>query len=107
MKPDSCMSVERLGLHKTRLLHVGAAPVHRDVIEYFMKFSLPILELYGMSENTGPSTLNTIWNWKLGSVGKCMPGTQIKIDEPDENGDGEVKGLAIWSTAGSVLWYMV
>ncbi len=55
-----------------------------------MKYNIPVLELYGMSENTGPATLNTIDNWRLGSVGKVMTGTKIKIDKPDENGEGEV-----------------
>lgn len=73
------------------MLHVGAAPVHRRVLEHFMKYNLPVLELYGMSENTGPASLNTIVNWRLGSVGKCMVGTKIKIDNKDENGEGEVR----------------
>ena len=45
---------------------------------------------YGMSETSGPQTLSTISNWRLGSAGCCLNGTQLKIDKPDENGEGEV-----------------
>lgn len=72
------------------VLHVGAAPIQRSVIEFFMKFNMPILELYGMSEDSGPAAVNTIKDWRLGSVGKAMVGTKIKIDKPDEKGEGEV-----------------
>ena len=57
-----------------------------------MKYNLPVLELYGMSENTGPATLNTIIDWRLGSVGKPIAGTKLKLDNEDENGEGEVSG---------------
>jgi long-subunit acyl-CoA synthetase (AMP-forming) len=81
---------ERIGLNQHKVIHVGAAPIHRTVLEYFMKFNLPILELYGMSECTGPATLNSIDNWRLGSVGKAICGTKVKLDNIDENGEGEV-----------------
>ena len=72
-------------------MHVGAAPIHRDVIEFFMKYNMPILELYGMSECSGPGSTNTIEEWRLGSVGKQMVGSRMKIHNPDEYGEGEVK----------------
>ena len=81
---------ERIGFNEAKILHVGAAPVHRSVLEHFMKYNIPVLELYGMSENSGPASFNTIDDWRLSSVGKVMLGTKIKIDNPDENGEGEV-----------------
>lgn len=70
---------------------VGAAPIHRSVLEYFMSVNMPILELFGMSENSGPQSFNRMDNWQLGSVGLPMLGTQVKIDSPDEKGEGEVR----------------
>lgn len=70
---------------------VGAAPIHRSVLEYFMSVNMPILELFGMSENSGPQSFNRMDNWRLGSVGLPMLGTQVKIDSPDEKGEGEVR----------------
>jgi len=69
---------------------VGAAPIHRSVLEYFMSVNMPILELFGMSENSGPQSFNRMDNWQLGSVGLPMLGTQVKIDSPDEKGEGEI-----------------
>ena len=60
-----------------------------------MGYDLAILELYGMSENTGPATANSIVEWKLGSVGKAVCGTKVKIHNPDESGEGEVCDLYV------------
>ncbi len=86
---------EQMGLQEARCLLVGAAPVHRDVLEFFMHYDVAVLELYGMSENTGPATSNTADSWRLGTVGKAFAGSKIKIHEPDENGEGEVGGLLL------------
>ena len=51
---------EALGFSKCRVNLVGAAPVHRETLEYFMAVDIPILELYGMSESTGPQTLSLL-----------------------------------------------
>ncbi len=84
---------ERIGLDRVKITLSGAAPIHRGTIEYFMSINMPVLELYGMSENSGPQSFNMINNWRLGSVGHSMKGTQLKIDQPDENGEGEVSIL--------------
>ena len=85
---------EKIGLDCLKISLSGAAPIHRSTIEYFMSINLPVLELYGMSENTGPQSLNMINEWRLGSVGHSMKGSHLKIDQPDENGEGEVSFLA-------------
>ena len=86
---------EALGFSKCRVILVGAAPVHRETLEYFMSVDIPVLELYGMSESTGPQTLSlkTSTRWRTGSCGKNMSGAKTKIDQPDENGDGEVSNI--------------
>ena len=68
----------------------GAAPIHTKTIEFFMSINIPVLELYGMSENSGPHSFNQIQRWRVGSVGHSMSGVRLKIDNPDENGEGEV-----------------
>ena len=47
----------------------------------------------GMCESSGPQTFNVMagGKWKVGSVGPTMKGVELKIDKPDEQGDGEVK----------------
>ena len=36
----------------------AAAPIARSVLEFFLDFDIPLYELYGMSESTGPQTLS-------------------------------------------------
>ena len=94
---------EALGFTKCSYTVVGAAPVHRETLEFFMGFDIPILEMYGMTESTGPHTmnvkspqitsLNSASKWRVGSCGKNMSGAETKIDNPDENGDGEVSNF--------------
>ena len=79
-----------LGLERCEVLLTGAAPIHRDVVEYFMSVNMPVLESYGMSESAGPQNGNNMSHWRPGSVGPVMAGCRTKIYNPDENGDGEV-----------------
>ena len=44
----------------------------------------------GLSETSGPHTLNVDEKWRTGSCGPPMPGAHLKIDNPDDNGEGEV-----------------
>ncbi|XP_065884225.1 long-chain-fatty-acid--CoA ligase ACSBG2-like [Dysidea avara] len=83
---------EGLGLTECRQMTVGAAPIHRETLEFFMSVNMPVLELYGMSECTGPQTLSihSATHWRTGSCGKTMSGAETKIDKPDEHGDGEI-----------------
>ena len=84
--------LEEVGLQHCEIFAVGAAPMRRKVHEYFMSINIPLMELYGMSETSGPHTLNLIQpdGWKVGSCGKPIKGVQLKIADPDENGEGEV-----------------
>ena len=88
---------EGLGLGNSKLFFVASAPISREVLEYFMSVNIPIHEVYGMSENTGPHVMTRPkpGYWKTASIGKCMEGVEVKIDNPDEHGDGEVHRLAI------------
>ncbi len=64
-----------------------------------MSLDLPLMELYGMSESSGPQTMNFLRpeTWKVCSCGKTIVGVGMKIDNPDEDGNGEVrKGVEEW-----------
>ena len=43
-----------------------------------------------MSETTGATTVHTFNKFNLDSAGWCLPGTDLRIDNPDENGEGEI-----------------
>jgi long-chain acyl-CoA synthetase len=75
---------ERLGLDQTKWFVVGAAPTPREVMEFFLAIGIPICEVWGMSETTCVATLNPPDALKLGTVGKALPGVELKLAEDGE-----------------------
>ena len=78
-----------IGLGKTRWTATGAAPISPDLIRWYMALGINMLEVYGQTENTGVATANTPDDLKVGTVGKAMPQTEMKIAE---NGEILIKG---------------
>ena len=84
---------DRLVLSKVRRLFgpelqvalVGAAPIARDLLEFFDACGVLVLEGYGLTETCAASTLNTVDALRFGTVGKPLPGVQVAIAE-----DGEI-----------------
>jgi long-subunit acyl-CoA synthetase (AMP-forming) len=74
-----------LGLDRARLCVTSAAPISRDTLEFFLALGIPLLEVYGMSECTGPGSYSPPENYRTGKCGICLPGAELKIAE-----DGEV-----------------
>jgi long-chain-fatty-acid--CoA ligase ACSBG len=72
-----------LGLDRCRFFATGAAPLSMEVLDYFNSLNIPIREVYGMSECTGPQTFNTLTEWRTGTCGVNLPATQLKIAEED------------------------
>ncbi|EGD73701.1 AMP dependent ligase [Salpingoeca rosetta] len=79
-----------LGLDRCKFFATAAAPISKDTLEYFLSINIPIMEVYGMSENTGPQSLNIPGKHRTGSVGLPLAGTELKIHEPDQDGNGEI-----------------
>jgi long-chain acyl-CoA synthetase len=63
----------------------GAAPIARDILEFFWACGVPVLEGYGMTETATAATGSTIEEHRFGTVGKALPGVELKIAE-----DGEI-----------------
>jgi long-subunit acyl-CoA synthetase (AMP-forming) len=76
---------ERLGLDQARMLVVSAAPIAQQTLDFFQSLGLPIMEVYGMSECTGPSTMSIPSRYRLGRAGYAIPGTELRVAE-----DGEI-----------------
>jgi len=51
---------------------------------------VPLFNVYGMSETTGATTIHSADNFRLDTAGFAIPGTDLKIDNPDEHGEGEI-----------------
>ena len=73
------------GFPETRFAISGAAPINPDILHLFQFLGIPIFEGYGMTENAAGATLNYEGFNKIGSVGKALPDTEIKIAD-----DGEI-----------------
>ncbi|KAL7828954.1 hypothetical protein SRHO_G00325880 [Serrasalmus rhombeus] len=79
-----------LGLDRCRQCFTGAAPITKETLEFFLSLDIPLYELYGMSESSGPHTISLPEAFRLTSCGKVMTGCQTKIFSPDEEGNGEI-----------------
>jgi long-chain acyl-CoA synthetase len=69
---------------RVRFFISGAAPLSKDIAEFFYSMGLTILEGYGLTETSPAISLNTFKNVRFGSVGKPIPGVEVKIDEEGE-----------------------
>jgi len=63
----------------------GAAPIAQEILEFFYACGVPVLEGYGMTETSTVATVNSVEDFRFGSVGRALPGVEIKIAA-----DGEV-----------------
>lgn len=70
---------EALGLDQCAACFSGAAPISREVVEYFGSLDLPIFEFFGQSEATGPQTCSMRGMWKIGTCGKTIEGSNTKV----------------------------
>jgi long-chain acyl-CoA synthetase len=68
-----------------RLGLTGAAPIGREVLDFFDACGVLILEGYGMTETCAAATLNTPGEFRFGTVGRPLPSTEVAIAD-----DGEV-----------------
>lgn len=76
---------QAIGFDRARELFSGAAPIAPDVLAFFSSLDLPIHEIYGQSEDSGPTSCNLIGKTRLGTVGPPIPGIEVKIAD-----DGEI-----------------
>ncbi|MDY7226561.1 AMP-dependent synthetase/ligase [Hyalangium rubrum] len=74
-----------LGLDALDWASSGAAPIPVEVLEYLGGFGIRVLEVWGMSETTGCATLSTPGDFRVGGVGRPIPGLQVRLAE-----DGEI-----------------
>jgi long-chain acyl-CoA synthetase len=63
----------------------GAAPIAREILEFFWACGVPVLEGYGMTETATAATISTIENHRFGTVGRPFNGVQVRIAD-----DGEI-----------------
>jgi long-chain acyl-CoA synthetase len=74
-----------IGLGRARICLSGAAPIAPSVLEFFTGLDLLIHEVYGQSEDSGPTSFNLPGKTNIGSVGQPVPGVEVRIAA-----DGEI-----------------
>ena len=68
---------------RIRVAASGAAPLSKDLAEFYEAIGMPLVEGYGLTEG-GVATLNPLDRPKPGSIGKALPGVQVRFTEDGE-----------------------
>lgn len=72
------------------LFIAGGAAINPQVIRDYEALGIPMIQGYGMTENAPIIAVNRDYYSKAESVGPPMPGTEVRIFDPDEEGVGEI-----------------
>ncbi|HEX6238131.1 MAG TPA: AMP-binding protein [Acidimicrobiales bacterium] len=76
---------QKIGMSRVRYALSGAAPIAPQVLESFWALGVPVLEGYGMTENTAQATVTPAGGVKLGKVGVPVTDCELRIAP-----DGEI-----------------
>lgn len=81
---------DRLGFSNIRSATTGGAALGPDVFRFFHACGLNLKQIYGQTEISGISCIHRADNVDFNSVGQPIPETEVKIDNPDPEGVGEI-----------------
>ncbi len=76
--------VQRLFGERLQMALVGAAPIDRELLEFFDACGVTVLEGYGMTESCAAATLNPPHAPRFGSVGRTLPNSEVMITAEGE-----------------------
>jgi long-chain acyl-CoA synthetase len=74
-----------------RTIIVGGAFSEPDTLQFFYDLGIPVANGYGQTEACTAITVNDLKPFRADTVGKPLPGIEVKIAEPDSDGIGEVQ----------------
>ena len=75
---------------RLRFLISGAAPLDPKIIDYATDFGILAVQGYGLTETAPTIASESYFYRRKGSVGHAMPGVEVRINDPDEDGIGEL-----------------
>jgi len=73
-----------------RFVISGAAAIDPEALEGFKNFGISAVQGFGMTETSPVLTAENLYEYRTGSIGHAMPGVEVAIENPDENGVGEI-----------------
>jgi long-chain acyl-CoA synthetase len=76
---------ERLGFERVRVAVSGAAPISPSVLKYYQGIGVPLRQVYGQTEGSGPTCMHTGNDVEPENVGPAIPGVEVRIAD-----DGEI-----------------
>ena len=74
---------ELLGFDALIAAVTGAAPIPRELLTWFRAIGVPLSEVYGLSESSGPMTWDP-WKVRGGTVGRAIPGCDVRLADDRE-----------------------
>ena len=87
---------------KLRIIVSAAAPIDKEVGEWLEGIGITFLQGYGLTETAPISALTPEYKTCVGSAGKAIVQADIKVDNPNENGEGEILIKSPTFTLGSL-----
>jgi len=69
-----------IGIHRSRFLVTGAAPISPDLVRWYLALGVPMLEVWGMTETCGASTGVPVEKMKPGSIGPAAQFNEVRLD---------------------------
>jgi long-chain acyl-CoA synthetase len=81
---------DKAGMGRLRMFVTGAAPLASEVFWGFVDLGWPVLEGYGLTETSPVVCANRPRKPRPGAVGWPLVGVELRIDEPDAEGNGEI-----------------
>ena len=84
-----------LGMDRLRRGSTGAAPISPELLKWYWSIGVPVVEAYGMTENAGLATVNSRRANRIGTIGRAVPGIDVRIAE-----DGEIQTYGLNSFKG-------
>jgi len=78
------------GLNSLRMFVSGGAAIPPSIVKFFNIMGISFLQGYGMTEASPVITVNRLEDLKFGSVGPPLDGVDVKIENPEETGIGEI-----------------
>ncbi|UCG63880.1 MAG: long-chain fatty acid--CoA ligase [Deltaproteobacteria bacterium] len=76
---------QRFGFERVKIAITTAAPISSDVIHFYQSIGVNLIEVYGQTEVTGPTSVSKLGRLKFGTVGPPLTGVEVKIAD-----DGEI-----------------